>query len=227
MELERELRALAAEIEWPETPPPVPSLTSVVATPRHARWRRHATLALAAVAVALAAAFAVPQSRGAILRVLHLGGATVRFVDRLPAAQERPLGESLGHVVAEAEARSLLAGGLLLPPLDETPPLHAQNGVVSLLFRDRGEPVLLSELAVGGAVVLKKIAGGATTVDPVDVGGAPGLWLSGAEHVLMVPEAPPRLAGNVLLWQRGRLTLRLEGRGLTQARAVELASALR
>ena len=43
----------------------------------------------------------------------------------------------------------------------------------------------------------------------------------------MFPGAPPRLAGNVLLWQAHGLTLRLEGRGLTRGRAVELATLLR
>jgi hypothetical protein len=54
------------------------------------------------------------------------------------------------------------------------------------------------------------------------------LWLSGRRHVFFGPGgAPPRLAGNVLVWQHGALTLRLEGRDLTLRRAQGLAAELR
>jgi hypothetical protein len=239
MDLERELRALAAEIEWPATPITVLPLTPVVATPRHASWlrhaswprhaswRRHAILALAAATLAVAAAFAVPQSRGAILRFLRLGAVTVRFVDRLPAAQERPLSAGLGPPVSAAEARAALGAPLLLPRLAAPPPLHVRDGVVSLLFLERGEPVLLSELRGSDPVLLKKAVAGGSSVEGVRIGTESGLWLSGAPHVYLFPGAPPRLAGNVLLWQRGTLTLRLEGRNLTRTAALELAQTLR
>src|SRR5689334_13620113 len=101
MKLESELRTLAAEIEWPRTPALRPELAP---RPRLMRHRRSVALAIAVVAVALAAAFAVPQSRGAILRFFGLGAVRVEFVDRLPAAQERPLAASLGPTVSMAVA---------------------------------------------------------------------------------------------------------------------------
>ena len=62
----------------------------------------------------------------------------------------------------------------------------------------------------------------------VRVGGALGYWITGTGHVVTLPpSASPRLAGNVLLWQTGGLTLRLEGRGLTLARALQLAGSFR
>ncbi|HET7648483.1 MAG TPA: hypothetical protein VFK17_07930 [Gaiellaceae bacterium] len=230
MDLERDLRALAAEVDWPATPRAVLSPPAGAATPRRAGRRRHAAVAVAAVAVAAAAALAVPQSRGAILRVLHLGAASVRLVERLPAAQERSLASGLGPVASERDARAALGGELLLPPLSPQPPLHLGGGrVVSLLLVDRGEPVLLSELYTpgAGAPILKKLASGQTRVEAVEVGRDPGLWLAGRPHLFLAPGAPPRLAGDVLLWTHGDLTLRLEGRGLTLARATELAEALR
>jgi len=224
MDLERELRAL--EIAWPETP------HFSVATPRHARWRRHATgwrrhtaVALAALAVAVAAAFAVPQSRAAILRFLDLGGVTIEFVDRLPAARERPLSADLGPVVTRAEAEAALGRPLLVPHLQPLPPLHLRNRVVSLVFAEHGEPVLLSEFAFG-SFFFKKLVGGSTSVVPVVVHGDSGLWLSGAEHAVFFTTVPPRLAGNVLIWQDGDLTLRIEGRRLTEAQALDLADAI-
>ncbi len=170
----------------------------------------------------------MPQSRGSILRFLHLGGVTIQLVDQLPAAQERPLGAGLGPAVTQAQAREALRHALVLPPLEPPPPLHLEQGVVSLLFADRGEPVLLSELNVGGGIpILKKVVGGSTSVVSLEVDGGPGFWIAGGEHVFIFPGAAPRLAGSVLLWQAHGLTLRLEGRGLTLARAVELAGLLR
>jgi hypothetical protein len=225
--LERELTGLAAAIDWPATPDTVPSLTSGVATPRHARWRRHLALAVAALAVALAAAFAVPQSRGAILRLLRLGGVTVELVDRLPPAQERPLSSGLGPAVTLAVARRELGGTLLSPPLSPRPALHLTGQVVSMLFLARGAPVLLSELYAPSGYFLKKVVAGGTEVESVKVGADDGLWLTGRPHLFVVPDAPPRLAGNVLVWTHEGLTLRLEGRELTLERAQELARSLR
>src|SRR5256885_16974393 len=99
MELERELRDL--DVEWPQTP----ELRLVLGERPRRRSRRPLYAAIALVLVGLAAAFAVPQSRGAILRFLHLGGQTIQVVDTLPPAQERPLAERLGSLVAVEPAR--------------------------------------------------------------------------------------------------------------------------
>src|SRR5947207_5311133 len=166
MELESELRALAAEIEWPQTPALRPELA-----PRRRLMRRDRALVLAVafVAAALAAAFAVPQSRGAILRFLGLGAVHVEFVERLPAAQERPLTEGLGPTISKAVARDLLGRPPLLPPLAPAPALHAQDGIVSLLFLHEGNPVLLSEIS-SRSRLLKKIALPSTSVRWLRVG---------------------------------------------------------
>ena len=97
MELERELRGL--RVEWPQTPSSGSCSSRAAAQPPPA-----APIAVALALVALAAAFAVPQSRGAILRFLHLGGETIEFVDTLPPAEERPLVAGLGPVVSTASA---------------------------------------------------------------------------------------------------------------------------
>jgi hypothetical protein len=59
------------------------------------------------------------------------------------------------------------------------------------------------------------------------VDGAPGVWISGAPHVVLGPELPPRLAGNVLVWVRGAVTYRLEGKGLTLDAAQDVAGLVR
>jgi hypothetical protein len=220
MELESELRALAAEIEWPHTPALRPELA-----PRRrpvGRDRRLVlAIAVALVAVALAAAFAVPQSRGAILRFLGFGSVRIEFVDRLPAVQERPLAAGLGPTVSAAVARDLLGRPPLLPPV--APALHAQGGIVSLLFLHDGNPVLLSEVGHGDRL-LKKIASASTSTRWQRVGNDPAIWIAGDSHIVVFPRAAPRLAGHVLVWQHGNLTLRLEGAHLGLRDALTLAA---
>jgi hypothetical protein len=82
--------------------------------------------------------------------------------------------------------------------------------------------VLLTETRLSG--LMKKLSMSSTTIRPVEVEpGVDGLWLSGAPHVYLGPDAPPRLAGHVLLFESGGITYRLEGRTLTRERALELA----
>jgi hypothetical protein len=220
MSLEAELRAL--EVAWPETPQ-----FELALEPRPRRDRRPLAVAIVLAVAALAAALAVPQSRGAILRLFHLGGATVRVVDTLPRAEDRPLAEGLGPAISLDSARHRVPG-LLVPPLDTLPQLHYGSGaVVSLVFQHADRPVLLSELRGGGEVYLKKLASGGSQIVPVLVGGNPGLWISGAPHVVYFPQRSARLAGNVLLWATGSTTYRLEGPGLTKSDAVSIAESLR
>jgi hypothetical protein len=68
-----------------------------------------------------------------------------------------------------------------------------------------------------------------TRVENVVVHGERGLFITGDEHFVMfrdvnrrITDEPTYLAGTVLLWNRGKLLLRLEG-DLTKAEALELA----
>jgi hypothetical protein len=219
-ELERQLLAAAREIEWPATPR--------FDLPQGARPRRTRPLALVLVAAALAAiavALAVPGARSAILRALHLEGVTIQRVDVLPPAEERPLAAGLGPPATAVDVRLALGRPARLPRIAGRPILHLQGEVVSVLFRDHGQPVLLSEFSTGaGPEILKKMVGGSTGVESVRVGTEPGVWISGAEHVYMAPEASPRLAGNVLLWESDGIAYRLEGRNLEEGDALRLAA---
>ncbi len=213
MDLERELTAL--DVEWPATP-------AFRLEPAPRRRRRPLVAVALAVAVAVAAAFAVPSSRGAILRFLHLRGVTIERVERLPPAQERPLAAGLGPVVTPAEAAQALGRPPLLPALDPEPPLHVSNGVASFVVVDGGQTVLVSELA-GTAVLFKKFATIATGIERVPH----GLWITGAPHDFLFPDAAPRLAGDVLLVERGSFLVRVEGPGLAKADALRIAAGLR
>ena len=226
-ELERDLEALAAEVAWP----PTPELRLQLDPRRRRRFvegRRALVLVVAVLLLALAVAFAVPSARTAILRFFHLRGATVELVDRLPPAQERDLGADLANPVSLEQAERDLGFRILLPPHAGRPPVHEFAHTVSMLLA-APEPVLLTELHVGnenGPGILKKLAGIGSGVEWVDVGGDPGLWVPGG-HVFFGPGAPARIAGNVLLWVHGGITLRLEGKHLAKNAAIRFASTIR
>ena len=70
-------------------------------------------------------------------------------------------------------------------------------------------------------------------VGEVTVGGLPGYWFSGEPHFFTYQDArgndrdeQTRLAGNTLNWQRGDLTLRLEGQ-ITRQQALAIAESMR
>jgi hypothetical protein len=78
---------------------------------------------------------------------------------------------------------------------------------------------------------LKKVTGSqpGTTYEPVTVEGAQGFWISGEPHVIAYLEPDGdirsetvRLAGNVLLWETGGVTYRIEST-LSRAKAIAIA----
>jgi hypothetical protein len=213
-ELERALASL--DVDWPATP------TFELRAPAPRPRRRFVIAIAVAVVVAVACAFAVPQSRSAILRFFHIGGETIERVRTLPPATQRSLRASLGFRIARVEATHLLGR----PFAVEDVQVYRTNSVVSALLP--GE-ILLSETHTGNdPIVMKKFVGGATDVVGVTIApGVPGLWIHGGRHVFMAPQLPARYAGNTLVWQRGGITFRLEGKTLTQAEAVRLARRLR
>lgn len=217
-ELEQSLSVLAAELDWPATP----DLSIPAGSAPARRPRLLLAVAVAAIA-AIAVAMAVPGARSAILRALHLGGVTIERVDLLPRAEERPLASSLGPAVSAAAAAQALGRPVALPRVSGRPQLYLSSGVVSVLLA-APDPMLLSQFATGDEpAILQKLVSGSTGVAPVSVDRAPGYWISGEVHLYMAPGAPPRLAGNALLWQRNGITYRLEGRSLSEAQALRLA----
>jgi hypothetical protein len=231
--LEQRLVALGAALESPPAPDLVPGVVARL-EPRRARRlapppRRTLALAFAVLLLAAGAAMAVTPSRHAILDFFGLRGATVERVPRLPPARSRPL--LLGRPIPIARARDAAGFRALIPPgvsaayLGSTPP----GGRITLRVGRR----LLVEFVGPRNPYLEKQIGPNTRMRRVRVNGGRGVYLSGAPHQVMIVdrngafvEDQLHVAGNVLLWQQGRLILRIEGvRSLREALA--LARSLR
>jgi hypothetical protein len=212
-DLELELRDLAAHLDVPATP----SLVGVVLgrVSRRRRRRRQLVFAVAIGFAALAVAFAVPGSRASLLRFFHLRGATVSLVDRLPpVTSRRPLGDPIPLGTTSFR--------LLLPNGRRPAQVYAGDGGYWLRYPG----LLLFEFESGpGTDIIKKAALGRTDVEYVDVNGEPGIWIGG-HHAVYLPGGPPRASGHALIWQHGRLTLRLEA-AVGPERALDIARSVR
>jgi len=173
--------------------------------------------------VALAATMAVPDARTAVLRFLGLKGVTVIRVEELPPASTTP--HVFGESVTLAEATRVVGFRPLLPEdlgsADDVRINRFMPYFVVLLY---GRPLRLRLTETMGGLI-EKYAGIDQRVERVEVDGQPGIWVEG-RHVVSELFGMPRLSGNVLLWEQGGLTLRLEGR-FTREQALEIARTVR
>lgn len=230
VDLEQGLLALGAALDVPPAPDLVPAVVSQL-PPLQGRRSRRASRALAlgfAAALLLAGtAMAVPSTREAILRVLGLRGVRIERVPRLPplpAGAGARLG--LGTQIPLARARHAASFSALLPPKSTAAYLghDVPDGRISLLIGR----VLIIEFRGATTPYIVKVVGPGTTVKSVRVNGGPGVYLSGAPHEVLFQAQTGqfqtdrvRLAGNVLMWQQGPVTVRIEGtRTLGQALAI-------
>jgi hypothetical protein len=241
--LELELTALGVET-FPETPPIAEAVRRrIEAEPvprRRLRRRRVLALALVVVAAGLGAALSVPQARSSILHWFGIGGVTVERVDRLP---EIPTGSGpdVGVRTTLAEARQQVAFPIVVPTeggYDRPDAVYVGRFAVqevTLLYGRPGRIRLLLTEARGDLDVrfAGKLAARATRIEQLRVEGSPALWIEGAPHAFFfvgpnrqIVEGTLRLARNTLIWQRGRVLLRIEGE-LTRAEALEIADSVR
>jgi hypothetical protein len=159
----------------------------------------------------------------------------------------------LGERVTLVEAQARVGFPVLVPASLGAPDevyVGAQppGGQVALVYHPRpdlpaggpaepaGAGLLLTQfrgdLNVDRGLIAKGL-GPDTTIETVAVEGGAGLWIAGRPHSFFYRDASGqvrdetvRLAGNTLLWERDRLTLRLEG-AATRDDALRIAIALR
>lgn len=240
-ELELALADLGRHVEFPPTPDLAPRVRERLAERPESRpglaRRRGLALAFALLAVAVAAVLAVPQTRAAILEFFHLRGVSIERVGELPTVPlQRDFNKLfLGEKVSLDEARDRVDFEVVVPEalgdpdgvyFQESPP----GGMVSLVYGTPEHPRALFTQFRGSVeeVIFKKTAAG-TQIDSVQVGGEPGYFLSGNPHEFSYLDTRGeyrqeivRLAGNTLLWERGRVTLRLEA-DINEEEAIKIA----
>ena len=228
-DLERRLQALGGELAYPPTPR---FDLGFDRRPARAARLRPIALGFAVLLAVLAGVLALsPGARSAFLEIFELKGATVERVEELPEVEVQAV--DFGEQVSREEAERRV--GFELVDLGEPDAIFVRGRqVATLVYGSVDKPrLVLSQL--NGAVwdgFAKKAAGGGTRIEDVEVNGERGLFVSGDEHFVMyldenfnVADDATYLAGNVLLWNRGDLLLRLEG-DLTRTEAVELAESV-
>ncbi len=237
-ELERALVVLGRDLDVPQTPDFAPAvLARLERRPQRRPGRLRVVVALA-VLVALTAGLAIPEARSALLRILHIGAERIELVDELPEVTvQHDLELVLGERITLEEARR--RAGFALRELDEPPDrvYLGDRGTVWFLYGTPERVRLLvaqtPRFRLGTNLIFKKLVGPQTRIEPVDVDGSPGFFLDGEPHVVflldengLVVNESARLSRNVLVWDSGGVTYRLEG-GFGKEEALEIAGSLR
>lgn len=211
-DVERQLAALATEIDWPGTPELSSRVAARIAEDAQLRrpvWLRPSTgrrwaFAAAAIIVAAAALLAYSPSREAIAGWVNLH----TFIQRVPHLAtptpqlSGPLGSrlGLGPQTTLAQARRTVAWHVTLPSSlgapDEVyvqdPAQGPPEGEVTLVYGARPGIPVASQTGVGVLVTeargtidqnfFGKILGPDTSLETVTVSGHQGWWIAGAPH---------------------------------------------
>jgi hypothetical protein len=252
LDVEQELTALGAAIEWPATPDlrgrVLPKYGEVVVLPiyrAHGRGvPRWALVAAAAILIVITLAFT------------WLGLHTVVYrVPRLPTPPAHSPGKlgsnlDLGTPTTVDGAQGKVSWKIALPPslgapdavYLKLPPAGPSQGEVTLVYAQRpgidvsgqtGVAVLVTE-ARGSVseIFFQKMLGPDSTLEPVTVNGHSGYWISGHPHDFVFRDASGnfytdqmRLATNTLIFDDNGTIVRIEG-DLTKAQALAIASSI-
>ena len=253
---DRSLEQIARRFEYPPTPD-----IAAASRPRTTGDGRRSMLdspsvvrrlswTVALIALAVAALFAIPQTRAAVLSFFARIGAIDIFIDETaptpsptPGPAEPSLAPSggavehslalfeLGEPVGLDEARRLAEFALAVPAaLGEPDEVYAHRNVelpaVTLVWRDEdGAPLSLTEIGI--AEFAMKLVG-EEGVRHFWVGDRPAVWLTGPHRLQLLgylESGSLLIESNVLVWADGGVTYRLEG-NLTQEEARAIAESL-
>lgn len=242
-DVERALVQLAGD----QDDSPVPDLAGPVAARLRARpshrtaraRRRIAIVVVLALAVPAGAVAAVPPVRDAVRDALGIPGVRIERTTgpvRAPVGQTLDLGRRIapGSAAGVVEFEPVGADALLGAPDEAYARALPPGRALTLVYATPGGPRLLLTEFRGSVApdLVGKLARPGTVVERVRVNGERGAWLTGRPHEIGFLDARGRLridalriAGDTLLWQRGPLTLRLEGAASREA-ALEVARAV-
>jgi hypothetical protein len=250
--LEEQLADLSRHLEFPPTPPLAAMVRRRLHTTPTRSWRRRLAMILATVAALMAIVLGVPAIRTAVAHWLGIQGVVISPLTSTPPsrpAASSPPGANLG-----LGQRSTLDGArrtagftVVVPEALGSPDavyLRSDLGpVVTLVYASRsglppshqtGVGLLITEFrGATDPMLIQKFIGPDTTVTAVTVDGGAGLWLGGAPHQLayMLPDGSIvgdtlRLAGPTLAFERGAVTIRIEG-AIVEAQALAIAHSMR
>jgi len=197
--------------------------------------------------VVTASLFSFPGLRTAVADFLGIGGVRIETEGAAPT----PAADlDLGEPVSLARAQEAVDFDVRLPAALGSPDSvwldgAVAGGQVALAYESSSDLPAAPGTSLGAlvtqfpdaevaATALKKVTGSqpGTTFEPVTVDGAQGFWVSGEPHVIAYLEADGevrdetvRLAGNVLLWESGGVTYRIEST-LSMRGALAIAESL-
>ncbi|HTD78309.1 MAG TPA: hypothetical protein VK898_11780 [Chloroflexota bacterium] len=196
------------------------------------RLDRRLAVGLAAVLVLVAVVLAIsPEARDAVAGRLGLRGVRIEEVPAVTTPRATQL--NLGERLTLDQLRLQVAYPVELPAALGAPDeVYLSNtpvgGQAALVYYPRpdlqqanttGVGLLLTEFrgSVRSTAALGKGIPPGTHLEEVQVNGGPGFWIDGDPHTFFYVDArgqiqpeSTRLAANVLLWEQGELTLRLE-----------------
>ncbi len=238
----------------PDFVPAVRARSSTDRSGRRPRSWRIAVAAAAAIAVTVGALVAIPSTRDAIAGFFHLKGLVIQRVQTNPtptASRGNPsIGErlDLGEQVTLDHAQASLPYQIVIPQSLGTPDLvyliaPPSTQAIALVYLPRPTLPEAAQTGVGALVIefrgqvqpdlFGKMLGPDATVENVTVNNQAGYWISGAPHGFFFIDAQGvtredtfRLAGNTLIWDQGRLTIRIEA-DLSKAEVLQLATSMR
>lgn len=243
-----ELERTLVELGRARDHPPVPDLADAVAARLHARpshcnprvRRRGAIVLMLVLVLPAGAVAAVPPVREAVLDAFGIGAVRIERTTTTPRAPAgRPL--DLGRPVKPVAAAAVVDFDVVVADVRLGSPTEAYvrsapagPALTFVYAPTAGSRLLLTEFrGARAADLVGKLVGRSTTVERVRVNGERGVWLTGRPHEVAFLDARGRLrtdrlslAGDTLLWQRGPLTLRLEG-AASKAAALRVARSVR
>ncbi|MGH3089742.1 MAG: hypothetical protein ACRDSJ_20865 [Rubrobacteraceae bacterium] len=216
------------------------------------RWLRVAATVLTLTLFATLLLSVSPSARTAVADWLGVAGIKIEFLPWTPAPEISSVGDGLdlGKQLTLEEARRRADFEVLVP---NTAELKIPDSVylkersvgsqVYLVYgphpnvpraAETGVGLLISEFR-GSARVgqYMKSVGPDTTIEQLEVNGERGFWLEGSPRLFAYQEPDgrfveekARLAANTLIWDRGDITLRLEG-NVSKEEALRIADSMR
>jgi hypothetical protein len=162
-----------------------------------------------------------PGVRATLRDWLGIGSVRIARVERLPdlsPARQLDLGRRVTLAAAGRHLGSPIATIRALGAPDAVYASDASPARVSLVYVARpalppataGIGALLDQLQGNELVFAEKLVVGRVPIVRVSVNGARGYFIAGRHAVQLPGEMRPRLAGNVLVWERDAVTYRLE-----------------